>query len=228
MEQTTLQQIHDSLGEYINSVVYEITLHEVKDIRGFGYVKNFKCRFFRAVNGNFCMQPLKRKRTGFKCTLTNEDILSIIKIGEPEKRAKTYDVLKNAKNLLKKIHGNAWKELKERLTKAVEANDASMLETEYMLQGKVKYRNVANDIAKYNDWRKVEILGSLKEAFEKSKPFNWRHDTFHKSGRDISIEVKPMPDGSVNAWFSSEYMACGNGDYYLLINPTTAIFCEKD
>lgn len=48
------------------------------------------------------------------------------------------------------------------------------------------------------------------------------------NGRDYSVEVKRQDDGTIKAWYSSEYRGCGNGDYYLLLNPTTAVFCERD
>lgn len=49
------------------------------------------------------------------------------------------------------------------------------------------------------------------------------------NGRDYSVETKLDPEtGIFRAWFSAEYPGTGNGYYYILINPTTAIFVEKD
>ena len=49
-----------------------------------------------------------------------------------------------------------------------------------------------------------------------------------KNGTYEYVTRKIGKDGVFRAWFSSEYKGCGNGDYYLLINPTQAIFVEKD
>jgi hypothetical protein len=35
-------------------------------------------------------------------------------------------------------------------------------------------------------------------------------------------------DGVFRAWYSSEYAGCGNGQYYILINPHYASFMEPD
>lgn len=224
----TIQGIEESLRATETGAdrkVYEVTLKSEKYIYKIGNVTKFKCRFFVATNGLFCVQPLKNKRTGFRCELVDADIDSIKEIN---KEPKQYDVLKNAKTLLAKIHPNVWDELRASLKSAIEANDASMLESEYMLHGKVKYRNIANDIAKHNRWNKDEILRSIAKAFEQKTSYRWSHQTNGGGGRDLSLSVEPKEDGILRAYFSSEFMGCGNGDYYLLINPTTAIFCERD
>ncbi len=227
---TTLQSI---LNELTNSPqtaqgkIYEITLNKEEYIPMFGNVTKFKCRFFVGTNGFFCIQPLRRKRSGYRCGLTNEEILSLVEVGD-EKTPKSYDVMQNAQLLLKKIHGFAWRELKEKLQKAVDENNPELLSSEYMLMGKVKYRNIVKDIEKYDSYSKTEILAGIKKAFDSCEEYRWSHNTYRHTGRDLSLSVKPQPDGSVLAWFQSEFMGCGNGDYYLLINPTTAIFCERD
>lgn len=49
-----------------------------------------------------------------------------------------------------------------------------------------------------------------------------------ESGRDRSLEFRKLDDGTVKAWYSSEYYNCGNGSYYAPISMTRALYCEDD
>jgi hypothetical protein len=62
-------------------------------------------------------------------------------------------------------------------------------------------------------------------AFDQKKSLQ-----YHRDGkrRDLSIETKLCEDGIFRAWYSSEYRGCANGDYYLVISPTQAIYYERD
>lgn len=55
-----------------------------------------------------------------------------------------------------------------------------------------------------------------------------QQNTWKESGRDRSLEVKKLEDGSFQAHYASEYMNCGNGDYYIPISKTRAFYAEKD
>ena len=68
----------------------------------------------------------------------------------------------------------------------------------------------------------------LKEAFESKTEFRWHRNAMGKQGRDLSISTRMCDDGIFRAWFSSEFPGCGNGDYYLLLSPTTAVYYERD
>ena len=75
------------------------------------------------------------------------------------------------------------------------------------------------------------VLADIKSAFENRS--NYTYDTGgyfsrKKTGRDLKVECKLCDDGIYRAWFSSEFPGCANGDYWLLINPTTAAFKERD
>jgi hypothetical protein len=224
--ETTLSEIQNSLtndATRYERKVYNVVLKENASLYKIGHnIKEFKCRFFIGNNGMFCYQPLTMKRRGFMVNFDH----NIEKIIVVEK--KQYDVLENAKVLLKKIHPNAWDELRATLKEAIDKNDASLLEHEYMLQGRVKYRYILSDIKKHSRWNVQQVMEGLKQAFENKTPYSWSHRTSGHSGRDISISIEMKEDGVLRAWLSSEFMGCGNGDYYLLINPTTAIFSERD
>lgn len=140
-------------------------------------------------------------------------------------------LLKNAKELLEKIYPGAWIELSEKLKRAVLNQDESIISTEYMLMGKVKYVNIKTILTKrltnYPGYAIDHILREIRQAFDNKKDYNWSDQAKSNSGRDLSIRIKAEGE-SIKAWYSSEYHNCGNGDYYLLVNPTTAIFCETD
>ena len=68
------------------------------------------------------------------------------------------------------------------------------------------------------------ILEQIKLAFENKTEYKKR---VYGIQRDLSVDIQ-VKDGKIKAWYSSEYAGCGNGDYYLLLNPTTAVFMEND
>lgn len=181
-----------------------------------GHVYN-KIAFFIGSNyGGICYHNSRQKRYGSVWRHDNSEIKEIVEVKKP-----IYDTKKNIKSYLKKIHPNAWGDIKENLTKVLNGTKNESEVHEY-LTGKVKYRR---DIKKLLGEGQFNLL---VDAFENKKTFSWHRNTYSHSGRDLSISTKLCDDGVFRAWFSSEYMGCGNGDYYLLINPTTAIYYERD
>lgn len=95
------------------------------------------------------------------------------------------------------------------------------------------WSNLNYDSVKYNEKTIINIkpkfpsyvIEQLKEAFEHKINYSY---TKYGTKRDLSVQTKLCDDGIFRAWFSSEYSGCGNGQYYLLLNPTTASFCEWD
>lgn len=76
-------------------------------------------------------------------------------------------------------------------------------------------------------------MARIQKAFENKESFNIHKDDTWKmrkksSGRHYTASGKMCDDGIYRAWFSSEYEGCANGDYYLLLSPQVAVFCEKD
>lgn len=123
--------------------------------------------------------------------------------------------LKNRDYVLNNIHENLWPTLKTRLSEDDYKEDYLIKENSGR---RIKTVSMSSE---FPNW----VCKELKDAIENKKPFS-----YSKRGtkRDKSVTVQIYEDGSVNAFYSSEYSNCGNGDYYLLINPTTAIFCETD
>lgn len=73
----------------------------------------------------------------------------------------------------------------------------------------------------FNEWD----MRRIREGFEQKKDFRIRVEA---TNRDYTAEGKMGDDGIYRAWFSSEFSGWANGDYYYLLNPTTAVFCEHD
>lgn len=76
-------------------------------------------------------------------------------------------------------------------------------------------------------------MARIQKAFENKEEFNIQKDDTWKmrrkgNGRHYSASGKMCDDGVYRAWFSSEFAGCANGDYYLLLNPQVAVFCERD
>jgi len=173
--------------------------------------KNIK--FFISTNGCICYHVRNQKRYGyhFPCYDKIKNIT--------EHLPKVYNNVSNAKTILKKIHPNAWNNIKEEMKKVIDGE--SVQDFEWHFTGKLKFRNVSSLLSDYERKR-------LKESFENKISFGWHQNTHHHSGRDLSISVEIGEDNELRAYFSSEFMGCGNGDYWLLLNPTTAIYYERD
>lgn len=74
---------------------------------------------------------------------------------------------------------------------------------------------------------KYYIDDAWKQALETGKGYA-SQNTYHHSGRDRSLEVKKNDDGSLRAWYASEYMGCGNGAYYIPISKSRVLYSEHD
>lgn len=174
-----------------------------------------KVKFFYCTNGNFCYMPSNRKRNGY--LVPNSWFETILVMEEVKPRV--YSVVDNAKSLLRKLHPNVWENLRKELEAIVEGKDYE--KSFYFLDNPngLKFRNVTSIL---NDSQKLE----LKQAFEDKTRVSYTNSYNYNRKKDLSITTNPK--GCFRAWFSSEYIGCGNGSYYLLINPTTAVYCEDD
>jgi len=91
----------------------------------------------------------------------------------------------------------------------------------------MKERIVAVELGSMENGRRilVEYSEYLKVKNNEKKEFG---HTKYGTKRDYSVRTRVGGDGKLEAFFSSEYAGCGNGDYYILINPTTALYVETD
>jgi hypothetical protein len=125
------------------------------------------------------------------------------------------ELIEKCRKLTDRFHPNAWDDLKVQL-----------------LENPARYYHnhgytVTNISSKFQDY----VIESVRRAFEEKSNFTHDAGSFYsrrKSGRDLKVQCKLCDDGIFRAWFSSEFPGCANGDYWLLVNPTTAIFKERD
>jgi len=126
----------------------------------------------------------------------------------------------NAKTILGRIHPNAWLDLQKEMQAIIDGSEPQS-DFNYHFAGKLNFRSVTAMLGKGYSQR-------LKEAFENKTEFSWSRGGRGNNGRDLRLSTQIGEDGKFRAYFSSEYIGCGNGDYWLLINPTTAIYYERD
>jgi hypothetical protein len=118
---------------------------------------------------------------------------------------------KKIRQFIGKFHPNLWSNIVNELN-----DNPSLMKTKYY--GNISTISIASKFPK-------SVLNELKTAIENRKNYSYRT---YGSKRDLSVETKLCEDGVYRGWFSSEFAGCGNGTYYLLINPTTAAFKEDD
>lgn len=176
-------------------------------------LKNIK--LFIGTTGGIGYLQGRQKRQGSYFPIYN----TISEIVEVTKKKKEYNSIDNAKCILKKIHPNVWNSLKQEMKQVI--NGEFSQDFEWHFKGKLNFKNITQYLTEHEKQR-------LVEAFEQGKDFSWKRKTYHHAGRDLSISLERHTDGNLYAYFSSEYMGCGNGDYWLLLNPTTAIYYERD
>lgn len=161
-----------------------------------------------------CYMNSRQKSTG-RAVPYNWDI---VKIEEVKKDKPTVEG--NVKKILRRLHKNVWSNLREEYSGYLEGEEISN-DFRYHFLGELKFRNISSLL---NSQEKE----NLKKAFENKEECNWFRKALKPQGRDLSISTKVCDDGIFRAWFSSEFAGCGNGDYYLLLSPTTAIYYERD
>lgn len=179
-------------------------------------LKNIK--LFIGTTGQIGYLQGRQKRAGsyFPIFDTIKDVTDVTK---PKK---VYSDVANAKTILKKIHPNAWDSLKKEMEDVIEKGGCEKdSDFHYHFTKKLNFKNITQYLS-FNEQQ------NLKRAFENKKEYHWNRETYHHAGRDLTISVELHSDGILRAYFSSEYMGWGNGDYWLLLNPTTAIFYETD
>jgi hypothetical protein len=151
-------------------------------------------------------------RTGYSLfrQINADDIVSIEKAPSVDKKANR---LKQAQSLLRRIDTRCWDDIRNRTPEQIseEFCDSNLIPF--------------NFIKRFRPHIQHHLKNQLIDAFENRKPFYYVQNG---TKRDLSIETKVGNDGVFRAWFSSEYAGCLNGDYYLVISPTQAIYYERD
>lgn len=152
------------------------------------------------------------RRTGYSLfqQVSASDILSIEKVTPVEYEAER---LKKAESLLRRIDPRCWDDIRNRIPEQVskEFADSNLVPFSFIQRFKPHIQGY--------------LKQKMEEAFQEKKAFSYVQNG---QKRDLSVEAQVGKDGIFRAWFSSEYSGCGNGDYYLVISPTQAIYYERD
>ena len=164
--------------------------------------KSISLRVFKTAGGRWAYSNYANCRHGnYIYWLPLENLVSI---SDDE-----YNWEEEAKKLKNKFHDNLWDNLKEKL-------DGEYLKKD--MYGNTSCMSIINKFPK-------SVIDALKEAIDEKKDYSHK---MYGDKRDLSVSVKMCEDGILRAWYSSEFHGCGNGDYWILANPTTAIFKERD
>lgn len=167
-------------------------------------LKNMLVDFFTSATGHFCYTF--HKRTGFALGMDMASRIKALSIAP----LVSHDLkkIRRVKSLARKIHVNAWDDLRKKMEETPE---------KYFYHG-LALIDISRKFPK-------SVIEALENAFENKKEYS-----YGTSGtkRDLSVSTSLCEDGIFRAWFSSEYAGCGNGSYYLLLNPRYASIREDD
>ena len=191
--------------------------------------KRFKIKPFLSTFGHqcFCINNQKKRGYDHKHLFNVSNIGDVINL-EVYNPYSDENKMKNYKKVLNKIDNNLWESLKDEIEYSVNNINDNRYDSDCYLS-MPKFVNIKTKLKScYNEIYANEIIKNIEDAIENKKAykFNWTNG-YSTKNRDYSISIEIIK-GELKGFFSSEYKNCGNGDYYLLINPTTAIFYETD
>ena len=75
-----------------------------------------------------------------------------------------------------------------------------------------------------SSYEQSTLLPEIAQAIQNKECNRWKW----RGSYDYSVSLQINGDGHYVGFFSQEFKSCGNGHYWLLISPTTAIFAESD
>ncbi len=163
------------------------------------------------ISGNMLCYTFYR-RTGYSLfsQVFAEEIQSIEQAPPVDSKAQR---LKHAQSLLRRIDPRCWDDIRNRTPEQIsqEFCDSNLVPFNFIRRFKPYIRNY--------------LKQQMQDAFENKKAFSYGQNG---TKRDLKVDCKLCDDGIFRAWFSSEYSGCANGDYYLVISPTQAIYYERD
>ena len=176
-----------------------------------------RIRFFISTGGAVCFMNSRQRSRGRMWWHPEIESITEVKVKKVE-----HTIKGNAKKILNRLHENLWADIREGMDQTINTDTPSS-DFKYHFNGKLKFKSMSTVMNKHG-------LELLKDAIENKKDYKWSNPSSATNGRgrDFRIECYTGGDGNYRAWFSSEYQGCLNGDYYLLLSPTTAVFYETD
>lgn len=193
---------------------YELVFSEPVELicnsRSVKTVTKAQVKLFVSKAGNFAYLPKVSAKSGH--AFTGGMLARLVSIAPVLAEQSEAEDVKRIKGIAGRIHPNAWSDLKARILADPEGEAKKVEVCETSITGKFP----------------SYVIESLKAAFDQKTEYSFRKEARGSSGRSLSVEARLGEDGVYRAWFSSEFAGCANGDYWLLINPTTAVFKERD
>lgn len=174
------------------------------------FTRTARVGLFVSSNGKLCYYTRKNARNGR--AFPNEALACLTSISVVLPGEQRDSELEKVRSLANRFHPNAWADLREKLS-----SNPDKYYSEYGY-------TVTNIVGKFP----ALVIEQVREAFNNNTDFSFRKHSNGKQGRDLKIECKQCDDGVYRAWFTSYFPGCLNGDFWLLCNPTTAIFKERD
>lgn len=168
-------------------------------------VTEYTCRYFISTNDHLCYT--QSARTGLyvsEMEWQNIDRIEMVHRDHPEETTKRNDTKEKQWNRINKAR--------------YDEQTWSNLTKDSFPDGGDRFYHISKIFDE-------SIINRIEEAFKKKEEFRF---TRNRMKRDFSVSGRMCDNGIYKAWFSSEYSGCGNGDYYLLLNPRVAVFYEKD
>lgn len=206
-------------------------------IRGGHWVTMNKMRVntFKSKDGSYCYTFGSRR--GWSFNKIDYNNIKSISIPTYEEATKTHQIkaMHNAMKALKLIHTNAWDPLKAEIM-----NNPTHFEhygNFLKIVKPSKFVCTRQDGTSYRMNKSVfpeSVLESVKEAFENKTDYNFGCHC----GRNAQVRVEcSVQNGIFRAWYTrtlndpkkpSKYSSGGKDFCYILLNPTTAWFVERD
>jgi hypothetical protein len=214
-----IRAAHESLAdEYARSIgrdwwprKYELTFsepatldfHRRKKVTG----RQHTVKLFVSTHGAFAYTFHKTHGQCFSDELIRKLVkMRLITVEEEEEK-----VQQKLDQLVAMFHPNAWADVKRDLQNNPERR-------RYFAGLGL---NLLDMRSRFSD----QVIKELENAFRNQEDY---HAYVPGRRRDIRVETQMGADGIFRAWYSSEYAGCGNGQYYILINPHYASFMERD
>jgi hypothetical protein len=166
------------------------------------------------------------------------DNIKSISMPTYEEATKSYETktLNNAKKALGLIHPNAWDDLKTSLMET--PNNYKDYGNFLKIVRPTKFKCLRTDGTSYVMNKSVfpeSVLESIKLAFENKTDYGFGCHCGNNA--QVRVECSVQPNGFIKAWYTrtlndpkkpSKYSSGGRDFAYLLLNPTTAWFAERD
>ena len=211
--------------------------------------KRKELRFFNNTYGELCQLKPRSRKYGYKVSyLSYDDVVSL----EKKHKSTFQRFMKRARlaySLL--LKSGLWKNMSDELAYFLGLSEEKQMEVyndimedsykkfycEVKEGGKYPWAHTTQmyeSFARNNCWAKFRYHSKYhkERVIEKLKQvINGEIDQWSEkwtNGYDNSIEIRKDSNGNLRGWFSSEYVGCGNGHYYLLFDAEHGIFYEDD